>query len=292
MFERAAARCAHGRCSIAATLLLCSSTLAPAAAASDQPFALFEQKLQLMEMLLRRTQARQDLGADARATLEIAETLVNVAREDLERGELETVKASLDESLRLIGEIARSSAEPLEEAARDGYEQLHSTLEGLRAAYLEAASRRGAPPDAVLDLDRMDHDVASAADLASSGRYQRALAALRRVYDPLVKALALMRANETVEHRLEFDSPQAEFEYESRRFDSTLVLLDLMVQEKAPRPATRKRIVELRQLAQQRFLEAQSLAGAGDVAAGIDRAEAAVRELNQALRQVGVFFAP
>jgi hypothetical protein len=178
------------------------------------------------------------------------------------------------------------------DAQRRGYEALRATVDGLQDAFAETARSKGEEAAGLLDEALVQRDLDEADRLAGEGQYHRAEARLRKAYTPLVQALATLRANETVEHRLVFDSPAAELEYETRRFDSSLLLLELMVRERTPGADSMRRIGTLTEQARQLHGQARAQAGAGDLDAAIRSAEAATNRLNQALRHAGVYFAP
>ena len=115
---------------LASSVVAMTAQLSLAQDASSEA-RLLNQKVRLLEVLLERAKSKPNLSADDRATLEVAETLIHVAHQDLRSADLQEINTSLDESLRLIGEVSRQYAKKSAVIERDEYEALRSTVRGL-----------------------------------------------------------------------------------------------------------------------------------------------------------------
>lgn len=271
-------------------LMMVSVLQAPGARAeSGARGRLLTQKLQLLDVLLTRTRSHPELSSDDRSTLDVAETLTHVARQDLQETDLDAVNMSLDEALRLIGEVSRQYAARAPGADRSDYENLRATVDGLHEAFgATIATRNGAVPKD-LDPAALEAGLARSADLAARGRFADATRILREVYTSLVNALAALRASETVAHRLVFEAPKDELDYELNRLRSNELLVQLMVQEKKPAPSVLIQ-VEADVAEAARFKALSNAQGASnDFTGALHSAEAANGHLVRALRRIGVY---
>ena len=106
----------------------------------------------------------------------------------------------------------------------------------------------------------------------------------------MIEALRILRDKETVEYRLEFASPADEYEYETRRFQSQKMLLQMLVAEKEPSPNTRTLIQSFVDQADSIHEQAVDMAKAGQYEQAVDEQERAVQELVKAMRVAGVYY--
>ncbi|MCB1744361.1 MAG: hypothetical protein KDK91_28590 [Gammaproteobacteria bacterium] len=290
---------------------------APSPTAGDDTAAagrtrLIEQKVRLLDTLLQRARARHELGDEARATLDIAQRLIDSVRHPAEQSDPQQANASLGEALRLIGEVSRHLARPSAQAERQRYESLRATLDGLVHSYqLTLAARpphgeqpaatltTSEPPDptailerqaaAILEPQVLQQALDRAAARAAQDDPVAATRILAEIYQPLVEALARLRAHETVSHRLVFETPQAELDYELQRLRSNHLLVQLMVEERAPSASRRQEIdadVENARRLEEICIEQRA---AGDLGAAIRSAEGANQHLSRALRKTGIY---
>ena len=259
--------------------------------ASDAQIRLLTQKAQLLETLLARSRAQDGLSSDDRATLDVVETLIHVARQDLKLADLDAINSSLDEALRLISQVSRQYARSSVEAERSQFNELYDTTSALLSAYQDSLSVRGIEGQEDVDLKEIERRLEKAKDLADNAHYQQAKQMLVPFYTPLAQALARLRANETVTYQLRFESKEAEFRYELSRIESNRLLVELMVQERAPSDQQLSSIAADNSRARTLEIEARKRASSGDVTRALELAEEANQHLVRALRSAGVYIA-
>jgi tetratricopeptide (TPR) repeat protein len=255
----------------------------------DGQVRILRQKLRLVDSILDRAWKRYEDQASARSQLEIASMLADLGRKDLAAGDLDNAELSLDEALRLVGELARGSRNTTTSQLRERYDQLVEGVEALRVAFVEVVREKG--KEALLALDPADIDriIQDAANEAQGGRYEIANALLASAFEQTSIALARVRAHETLEHRLVFRTPEEEYGYERDSYRSSEMLLRMAIAEKKPQQKRMKQIHSHVDAASKLEAEAQRHASRGDFVAATQRQEAAVRELTRALREAGLF---
>jgi hypothetical protein len=261
-----------------------------ATAEVDGRAPLLGQKLRLVERLLDSASERYAGDAVAGSALEGVGVLVTSARADLASGGLDEAETALDEALRQVTAVARRSRpESPRPQLQDRYRQLLDGVRGFSAAFAEVAAEKGEATAAALDDERLDTLIDGAERAAREQRYAEGVRQLAEAYQMLSLALIEVRANETLEHRLVFESPAQEFRYEQERYKSHELLIKLMVAEREPAAETLARIQGEVERAMALDDRARSLAGSGDYAAAIRSQEAAVDHLVEALQQGGLF---
>lgn len=276
-----------GRAFSAALVLL---AVAVSAGEVDGRGPLLGQKLRLVERLLESAGARHAGDAAARSALEGVGVLVASARADLASGALDEAEAALDEALRQVTAIARRTRAGSPSAQQsEKYLQLLEGVHGFRAAFAEVVAEKGEAAATTLDRERVGTLIDAAERAAREQRYAEGVERLAEAYQMLSLALTEIRANETLEHRLVFESPAHEYRYERERYKSHKLLIKLMVAERDPAPETLARVHGEVERAMALDERARALAGSGDYAAAIHSQEAAVDHLVKALQKVGLF---
>jgi hypothetical protein len=164
-------------------------------------------------------------------------------------------------------------------------------VDGLYEAFGVTVAASNAPVSTGVDTRAVEADLSRSAELAAHGRHADASRTLRKVYAPLVKALSALRANETVAHRLHFETPKDELDYELNRLRSNELLVRLMVQERKPASSVLTQVEA--DVAEAARFKAQSTAQAAssDFENALRSAEAANGHLVRALRRTGVYIA-
>jgi len=191
--------------------------------------------------------------------------------------------------LRLIGEVSRQSSSRTVDIQRRDYLQLRATVQGLLASFNNVVAARKLEAAKFMDTGAMQQNLDAASAFASRSQYNMATDAMRRAYQPLVGALSVLRANETVEYRLVFENVEAEFVYERRRLTSNELMLKLMLRERPPDAVRRAEIdTEIARAVQLKTLYEQQ-STARNFSAALESAEAANNHLSRALRKAGVY---
>jgi len=251
-------------------------------------FNLMQQKLQLVETILEKTQRRYEDENWVRPQLEITKQLIESARLGLAQNNFDNVEASLDEALRLMVELSRGARRTTPEQRLRRYQQLLDETLTLRRAIDHVLSQKGNPASEAAKTAEIDGLIDSARGEASQGRHEDANKLLASAYEKTSMSLANLRANETLEHRLVFKTPEEEYRYEKNRFKSSEILLRLIVAERNPGPTSLEEIRGHVDKAVILDAEAVRFAGRGEYSVAIKKQEAAVDSLTRALRRAGL----
>lgn len=131
--------------------------------------------------------------------------------------------------------------------------------------------------------------VRRAEKLAADNRLKEALGAAEEANRLTVESIVQMRSGETVTVSLSFDSPEQEFAYEKRRFESNEVMVAMALDDGRSVAANTHRNVEalLLDARRQRDLGERE-AAAGKYAAAVPVLEGANRLMTRALQELGV----
>jgi tetratricopeptide (TPR) repeat protein len=250
---------------------------------------LLKQKLRLVEAMLERARQRYDGRGWATSQLEIAGMLTDLARTDLESKDTEGAEPSLNEALRLLSELSRSAHVVSEDELKARYQKSLREVEALRKAFAEVVAEKGEKARSALDTADNDRLIEKARYLAQTGHYDKAAELLETAHEHTAIALSKLRAKETLEHRLVFEGPADEYRYERDRYESSVMLVRLMIAERKPPPKALRQVERHVDLARALDGEASQHASLGDYETAIRKQEAAGRELNNALRKIGVF---
>jgi hypothetical protein len=270
----------------AALLLTFASAAAAAVSPEGKVIHAVEQRLTLASQLIQRMpdgEARQSFatGLEALQT-RFLERVDEVLAAD--------ANAFLQQVMAGYRAVAPAAKSPNSERERQRYEAKQQQVQAFHESYLALIEERGEQVRSALDEEKFHARLVSAAELASAGKYAGAYLLADDANHQLIEALRELRDKETVEYRLEFASAAEEYAYETRRFQSQTVLLEMLIAEKEPSLESRTLIQSFVGRANSMNSQAEALAKAGDFKQAVDEQEGAVRELVKAMRLVGVYF--
>lgn len=260
--------------------------------AGSQRRKLIEQKLRLVELLAQSSVVKAAGSSGAAATVEKRRELLEQARHALAVGQLEQAGQILDEALVRAGNASQqssaSSAELSEVARRAKLKNLSEQLASYRGTLQSLAAEDGSGGEARLLLARTDGMAKEAESLAASGRLEEASQRLAEAYRLLVAGLAQLQAGRTVVLSLKFDTPDQEYIYEQRRFQSNEMLLRMNVEDSPSQGQQRLLVDRLAADGHRLRDEAAGLATSGDYKAAVRAMEKASAQLIRALQSMGV----
>lgn len=244
-----------------------------------------EHRLTLASHMIQRLSGKSRLELDAEL-------------EDLQARFLENVDQQLANDAnaffqRVMSVYRKANSSPKavdEDVHRKRYETKTTELQSFHEAYLELVEERGDAARKVWDEQKYIDQVARARNLAGKRQYEEAYALADGAYHQLIHAVKTLRDRETVEYRLEFETPADEYQYEIRRFASQKMLLDMMVAEKKPQKESISVIEQFVEKADSKARVAAELAEAGKYELALSQQEEAVDDLTKAMRLVGVYF--
>jgi len=170
------------------------------------------------------------------------------------------------------------------------YQEKKRQLDAFHQSYELLVEERGDRARDALEGEKYRARVNRAADLAAKDKYVEAYALVDGANHQMMEALGVLRDKETVEYGLEFASSEDVYEYETRRFRSQKMLLQMLVSEKDPSPNSRTLIQSFVDQADSIYWQAEGMARAGNYEQAVDEQERAVQELVKAMRVAGVYF--
>jgi hypothetical protein len=275
---------------LAIALAFAAPAVAQTAESADAQRRLLEQKLRLVDMLLKSPAAQAREG-EAAAGLAAGREALAQARAAIEAGNLDEAAAQTDRALKSVSAASRRGgpAAPLSESAqRKSLEDLGSQLASYRTSIVELAQdpKVGEPARAL--LARIDAARDEAGRQAATGQLGDANRTLAGAYRLAVEEIARLRQGQEVVMSLKFDSPADEYAYEQRRFASNDILVEQMVAQGKAEGGRQALVDKFSADARRTRDEAEALAASGDHQAAVARMEQAVGHLNRALQTMGV----
>jgi hypothetical protein len=276
-----------GYAAVLATTIATGSVLAQGADGGEGKRRLVEQKLRLIETLLKSPAAQ---GAETEAATGDGRATLALAREALAADRVETAAALADEALKRLSTAKRGggAAALSESAQRKSMEDLGAQLVSYRSSVVELAGDPTRAAAAGALLARIDGDRAQADRLAASGQLGEANRVLADAYRFAVEEIARLREGQEVVMTLKFASPADEFAYEQRRYAANDILVQQMLAQGKADGGRQGLVERFAAEARRQRDEAEALAASGDHAAAIGVMEKAVGQLNRALQTMGV----
>lgn len=261
----------------------------------DKKRKLIEQKIKLVDMLINSPAAKKaPQGRDADST-----ALVEKGRNAIEAAKTALAERRFDEATRLVDEALKSASAASRRLAADGaglsesaqrksLADLAEQVATYRASVLELTRDGKVGNEAKALLGRIDALSAEARQLADGGRLGDANKQLAAAYRLAVEEISRLRAGHEVVMSLKFDTPADEFAYEQKRFNSNVIMVDMMIGE-GRADGERRKLVDgfvgegnkLKGLAE---VEAKS----GHYKEAVTLMEKATTQLNRALQSMGV----
>lgn len=256
------------------------------------PRPLIEQKMRLVEMLVNAQAAKAATAETLTGSerLDTARKALVSSRQALAAGRFDEATQILDAALRSSaqGERGPAPARLADDAMRRSYQNLVEQVATYRASVddLTTHPRLGAAARTL--LPRIDAKSAEARKHAARGEMPVANRLLGEAYQLTVSELSRLRAGEEVVLRLNFATPADEYAYESRRFESSRMLVQMMADEGRAEGDRKVQVASLIEEAQRMQSEANQLASANRSDEAVRTMEQATGRLNRALQLMGV----
>lgn len=259
-------------------LFACAAAHAQPGAEADPRGRLMAQKLRLVESLVE-SPAPDAAGAEGRQ-------LLKRAREALAANRHEEAGRALDAALRNAVKTAARPGARSAGAEQAIYAGLLEQVATYRAALQDIdGPAAGEARSATARIDGLRKEAAALADGRRPGDANRKLG---EAYRHAIETLSRLRKGQTVVLSLDFATPAEEYDYESRRFHSSELLVGMMLAE-GRADGERRALVDgfLREGRRLRGVAATH-ADRGDHRGAIPTMEQAAAELNRALQAMGV----
>jgi hypothetical protein len=278
-----------------AMVLVATAAAVGSPADSEQARRMIANKVSLLEMLITAPLVRSPpagLADDAAALAATGRGAIEGAEAAVAEGRISEAMALLDDALALVSAASRG----LTAASRAGPEATHQRslvelgkkLAMYRDSVAEIAQHGRHRAQAEALLEKMDAMKAEAMQRAEAGDLADASRQMTVAYRTAIEELARMQSGEEIVLTLEFATPADEYSYELRRYESSRLMVEMMLREE-PAGSDRRAFVD-RQVGEGEKLKAQSEARAK--AGGYEDAnryvEQAIRHLNRALQAMGV----
>ena len=263
--------------------------------APEQQRRLVEQKISLVLALLASPAAKSaETSDDAEAR-----SLLNVARQALERGKaalgqnrLNEAGTSADEALKSVSALSRrlSPGGPalVESAQKKNVEDLEEQLTAYRHSLLDLTREPKTARDAQKLLSMIDDAMDEGRRLVESRRFADAGRKLGDAYRATVEGLSRLRAGQQVVLALNFETPADEFKYEQRRYASSETMVDMMVREGRADGGRRGVLDEFLNQGRKLRNEAEQHARAGNFKDAVALMEKANVQMTRALQALGL----
>jgi hypothetical protein len=280
---------------------------------AEQRKRLIEQKLHLVESLINSPAARTSVeGGEPEASALVANgrLLLEQVRQAMASDRLDEATAALDEALRSAtrasARLSNKSGALSSSVQQANHKNLSEQLAGYRSG-IEDLARQGNGEAKAL-ATRINLLQADARTLADAGKLGDANRKLADAYKLAVELISRLRAGQTVTLSLKFNTPAEEYEYERRRFQSSEILVNMMLAEGRaddprrnvlpgfdnvsgeglPEGGRRGVVDKLVSEARQQLGLAAAEANGGDHKTAVTSMEKAVAKLNRALQMMGV----
>lgn len=205
-------------------------------ASTDQRKRLIEQKLRLVESLVNSPTAQNSPeGHEAEKSERQlnGRKLLDRVRAALAANQLDQAGEVLDEALRSASKAsARPSNRPGElstGAQQTSYENLSGQVASYRRGIEDLAKQGNSEARSV--VARIRGLQTDAGKLADTGKLDDANRKLAAAYKLAIEAISKLRAGQTVTLSLKFDTPLEEYDYERRRYQSSEILVNMMIGE-------------------------------------------------------------
>lgn len=279
---------------LALLLALAAGPAAADNAGPEQQLRLAEQKLKLVEMLIdapatRANAARQN--GEGSALIAQSRELAAQARQAIAGRQFDAATVALDEALRQVFKLnSRPAADgsQAEAAQRQRFRDFAEQLAGYRASLRDMAKdpKNGEAASRLLGrIDRLSDD---GRKLHEAGQLADANRKMAEAYKLAVAEISQLRAGQEVVLSLKFASPQEEFEYELKRYQSNEILVGMLLGDESV-GSDRRRLVDgfVAEAARLRD-EARQAARGNEHKAAVGTMEKANGQLNRALQSLGV----
>ena len=268
---------------------------APDQQGADQKRKLIEQKIRLIEMLIKSPSAKSAAtGHDPESA-----ALIEKGQKTFESAKLAFSNNRLDEASKLLDESLRSASSASKKVSPEGggfsesaqrkvYSDMADQVATYRASVLDLTHDAKIGPEAKQLLIKIDGLNSESKLLADGGRWSDANKKLAAVYKLTIEEITRLRAGQVVVMSLKFDTPADEYAYEIKRFASTSTLVDLMIAEGRADGQRRNFVDDLVIEGNKLKSNADDEAAAQRYKEAVGTMEKAVGQLNRALQSMGI----
>lgn len=267
----------------------------PGTDGNEQKGKLIEQKIRLIEMLVNSPAAKSAAAGkdpDSLAMIENGRKALEEAKQAYAESRLDDASKLLDSSLKSASSASRKMSTGgnglSESAQRKSLADMSDQVATYRASVVDLTRDPKLGAEATNLLTRVDALTAESKQLADAARLGDANKKLAAAYKMLVEDLTKLRDGQEVVMSLKFETPADEYAYEQKRFSSSLVMIDMMIDEGRAEGSKRKLVDSF-------IAEGNKIKGLAEVEASsqrhkdaVDLMEKATKQLNRALQSMGI----
>ena len=282
---------------IALLISLISPCLAqsPGTNGNEQKSKLIEQKIRLIEMLVNSPAAKSAAAGkdpESLAMIESGRKALQDAKQAYADSRFDDASKLLDTSLKSASSASRkmsTGGTGLSESAQlKSLADMSDQVATYRAGVVDLTRDPKLGAEAANLLTRVDALTAESKQLADGGRLGDANKKLASAYKMLVEDLTKLRDGQEVVMSLKFETPADEYAYEQKRFGSSLVMIDMMIDEGRAEGQKRKLVDSFVAEGNQLKVKAEVEASSQRHKDAIDLMEKATKQLNRALQSMGI----
>lgn len=279
--------------SLAVLFLLAPHLVAPTIAQERQ--AGIDARLANVERLLTRSSAAMEIknggnsaALDAKSS---AEAHFRKAHDLHAAGDDAGANKELDAAVALMMQAVRASddEEPISTKQNDDYQRRRESVEALALAHERiSAEKRAEQRNAELQLD-VTSRLRTADQLLEQGKPAPARAALDDTYEIVKNAVESLREGDTLVKELHFSSKEEEYYYEIDRNDTHLMLIQVLLADKAGDDHAQDTAAQFIRSASAMRKQAEAEAGNENYPEAVSLLEQSTKELIRAIRGAGIY---
>ena len=213
------------------------------------------------------------------------------AREKIDAGDERAASDLLDLSSRLMFEAIRLATPTSrgEKKEVNNYETRRESVVSLQQAFHRISDEN----NETVSRDRVNRQleglIERADALLKQGDNAQARTEIDKAYHLLKVSIESVRSGQTLVRSLQFETREAEYDYEIDRNDTHSMLVELLVGEKQQSAAMKKRIVDFVSEARLLRQQAETFANQDSHEQAIELLEQSTRQLVRAIRSAGIY---
>jgi len=204
-----------------------------------------------------------------------------------------------DEASRLLNESVKTMYNAIRSASRESvmaekhetdYRKLKRSVDTFMEQHERISDEKGTGSEGSALRAQINTVVAEADKAFAAKKYDKAQLLLRESFEMLRNSIESMREGETLVRSLNFATKKDEYDYELERYQSQLVLVDVLLQDKRASSAyVAKQVDKYIVVAEESRGKAEAAAAGGDYVSAIEHLESARKQIVRALRTGGIY---
>lgn len=222
-----------------------------------------------------------------------ARELLEQAKIQYDDGELQLADENITAGLKHMTSVSRKikNNDRVDNARRVLFQELKQHVQSFAEAFERVAKEKNSRLiNEMLDRNKLNGIVHRADALYQEGQLALANHELKQAADMVDEALRDARHEDVLLHELDFDSIEDEYNYEIKRNESYLMLINLLQEKHSTSEASRQFVNKIVSSNKQVLEKAEKYAATGNMIGAIRVLEQGTDKLSRALRMTGVPF--